>query len=116
MRSEKNISQHFENLTEDAKKYIESEVAYYKLDFYKKLILASSLLIRLLMAGALVLLCLTFLGIGLAMFLGMLIDNYYASFLIVSGIFLLLFFVVLYFAKPAIERSTISIFNKLFNS
>jgi len=114
--SEKKISQHFENLTEDAKKYIESEIAYYKLDFYKKSIIASSLLIRLLVAGAIALLCLTFLGMALALFLGMLIDNYYLSFLIVAGVFLLFFILILYFSKSSIERKTIAFFNKIFNS
>jgi len=112
---DKKISQHLENLSEDAKQYIKSEIAFYKLDIYKKFIKANSLLIRLLLLGALVLLLFSFLAIGSAMLIGELIGNYYIGFFIISGVFLLLFIVAYLFSKPVIERKTISFFNKILS-
>jgi len=113
--SEKNISQHLENLSDDAKEYIKSEIAYYRLDVYKKFIKANSLLIRLLLLGALALMLFTFLAIALALFIGELIGSYYIGFFIISGAFLLLLLIVYLFSKPLIERKTIALFNKILN-
>ena len=113
--SEKKISQHLENLSEDAKQYIKSEIAFYKLDIYKKFIKASSLLIRLLLIGALALLLFSFLAISIALLVGELMGSYYIGFFIISGVFLILFLLVYLFSKPTIERKTISFFNKILN-
>ena len=112
--SEKNISQHFENLTDDAKKYIESEIEYYKLDVYKKSIKASSTLVWLLIISALLVLAYTFLCIGFALLIGNLLGKYYLGFLIISGVFLILFVVVFLWVKPIIEEKTIQFFNDAF--
>ena len=113
--SEKKISQHLENLSDDAKQYIKSEIAFYKLDLYKKFIKANSLLIRLLLLGALVLLVFTFLAVGLALLVGELIGSYYIGFFIISGAFLILLILVYLFSKPMIERKTIYFFNKILS-
>jgi energy-coupling factor transporter transmembrane protein EcfT len=113
--SDKKISQHFENLSEDAHKYIESEIAFYKLNAYKKAVKASSLLIRLLLIGALTLLLFSFLAIALGLLLGKMLGNYYFGFFIISGVFLIFLLVVFLFSKPFIERKTISLFNKILH-
>ena len=112
--SENKIGQHLENLTEDAKKYIEAEIEYYKLDVYKKLIKASSGLIWLLIVSSLALLLFTFLCVGLSLFVGELLGSYYLGFFTISGVFLILLIVVILFSKPIIEEKTILFFNKLF--
>jgi len=113
--SEKKISQHLENLSDDAKEYIKSEIAFYKLDIYKKFIKVNSLLIRLLLLGVLALLVFTFVAIASALLLGELIGSYYIGFFILSGGFLLLLLLVYLFSKPIVERKTISLFNKILN-
>lgn len=113
--SEKNISQHLENLSDDAKNYIKSEIDFYKLDIYKKFVKVISLLVRLLILGILAFLLFSFLATGLAMLIGENIGSYYLGFFIVAGGFLILLILVYLFGKPAIDRKAISFLNNILN-
>ena len=56
----------------------------------------------------------TFLCIGFALLIGNLLGKYYLGFLIISGVFLILFVVVFLWVKPIIEEKTIQFFNDAF--
>ena len=112
--SNQNMGEHLNNLSDDAKTYIESEVAYYKLDAYKKLIKATSSLLKFLINAGIVLLIFAFLSIGLGLLLGKLIGYYYVGFFIIAGIYFVILLLILIFGKPFIEKSVLKIYNQIF--
>ncbi|MBS3738982.1 phage holin family protein [Mesohalobacter halotolerans] len=112
--SNQNMGEHLNNLSDDAKTYIESEIAYYKLDAYKKLIKATSSLLKFLINAGIVLLIFAFLSIGLGLLLGKLIGYYYVGFFIIAGIYFVILLLILIFGKPFIEKSVLKIYNQIF--
>lgn len=112
--SDKNISEHFDNLSDDAKSYIKSEIKYIKLDAYKKLIKATASLLKFIVNSGLVIMVFTFLSIGLAILIGYYIGYYSAGFFILAGVYLILLLLMLIFGKPFIERKVLRIYNKIF--
>ncbi|NBC57381.1 MAG: hypothetical protein GVY05_03725 [Bacteroidetes bacterium] len=112
--SNQNMGKHLNNLSDDAKTYIESEIAYYKLDAYKKLIKATSSLLKFVINAGIVLLIFAFLSIGLGLLLGKLIGYYYVGFFIIAGIYFVILLLILIFGKPFIEKSVLKIYNQIF--
>ena len=113
--SDKKLGQHLNNLSDDAKTYIESEIAYYKLDAYKKLIKATSSILRIVINSGILILVFAFLSIGLSLYLGELLGYYYVGFLIVAGVYILIFILMLIFGKPLIEKKVLKIYNLIFD-
>lgn len=114
MSDQKKIGQHLNNLSDDAKIYIKSEIAYYKLDAYKKLIKATSSLLGFVVKAGIVLLIFAFLSIGLGLLLGKLIGYYFVGFFVVAGIYFILLILMLLFGKPFIQRTVLKIYNRIF--
>lgn len=112
--SKDKISKHFENLSNDAKVYLESELAYYKLDAYKKLIKATSFILRFIVIVSVFLVLLSFLSLALGLWLGEIFNHYYLGFLIIAGVYLILFILLLLFGKRFITGRVLKIFNHIF--
>jgi len=112
--SDKKIGQHLNNLSDDAKTYIKSELAFYKLDAYKKLVKATVSLLKFVLNAGIVLLIFAFLSVGLALLLGKLIGYYSIGFFIIAGIYLIFLIAMLIFGKPFIERTVLKIYNQIF--
>jgi ABC-type sugar transport system permease subunit len=112
--SKDKISKHFENLSNDAKVYLESEIAYYKLDAYKKLIKATSFILRFIVVTGVFIVLLSFLSLAVGLWLGELLNHYYLGFLIIAGVYLVLFIFLLIFGKPFITSRVLKIFNHIF--
>lgn len=112
--SDKKLGQHLNNLSDDTKTYIESEIAFYKLDAYKKLIKATSLILRFVLNQIILILMFLFISIGISLFLGNLLGYYYLGFLIIAGVYILIFLFLLIFGKPIIEKKVLKIYNLIF--
>ncbi len=115
MSDKQRLGKHFENLSEDAKTYIESEIAYQKLDLYKKLINAVSLLLKFLVNSSILLLAFTFLFVGLSLLLGYILGYNFLGFLIISGVLFLITLIMVIFGKPLFERRVLKMFNSIFS-
>jgi hypothetical protein len=112
----KGIKENLNEFTETAQDYIESSIAYYQLDFYKKsmkgiidgahkAILAFFLLIALL-----------FLSVALSIFIGNQIGSLAGGYLIVGAFYLVVMLLAAMFLKPLLtrvilERTSESVFN-----
>lgn len=112
--SKDKISKHFENLSNDAKSYLESELAYYKLDAYKKLIKATSFILSFIVIVSVFLVLLSFLSLALGLWLGELLNHYYLGFLIIAGFYFVIFILLLLFGKQFITNRVLKIFNHIF--
>ena len=112
--SDKKIGEHLNDLSDDAKTYIKSEIAFYKLDAYKKLIKATSSILKIVINSGILILVFAFLSIGLSLFLGRLLGLYYIGFLIVAGFYAIIFILMFIFGKPFIDKIVLRIYNKIF--
>lgn len=112
--SKDKISKHFENLSNDAKVYLESELAYYKLDAYKKLIKGTSFILRFTVTVGVFLVLLSFLSLALGLWLGELLDHYYLGFLIIAGVYFIVLILLLMFGRRFFTKRVLKIFNHIF--
>ena len=112
--SKDKIGQHFENLSNDAKVYLESELAYFKLDAYKKAIKATSFIFRFIVTVGVFLVLISFLSLALGLWLGELLNHYYLGFLIIAGLYFIIFMLLLIFGKRFITSRVLKIFNNIF--
>jgi lipopolysaccharide export LptBFGC system permease protein LptF len=112
--SKRKLGKHFEDLSEDAKDYIKSEIEYYKLDAYKKLIKSISFFLRFVVKVGIIVTLFAFLSIGLAFFLGEFFNHNYIGFFIVAGIYLITFIFIMLFGKPYFDNKVLKIFNNIF--
>lgn len=112
--SKEKIGNHIENLSNDVKVYLESEVAYYKLDAYKKLIKATSFLLRFVVLVSIFVVLLSFLSLALGLWLGEMFNHYYLGFFIIAGVYFLVFILLLIFGKRIFTSSVLKTFNHIF--
>ncbi|HET8884968.1 MAG TPA: phage holin family protein [Salinimicrobium sp.] len=111
----------FENLTDNAKELYEnvqdavkSNIEYYKLNLFKKASLGAIALTKLLVMGSVFLFAMTFVSVGIALFIGDSIDSFAAGFIIVGVFYLLVVLLVYLFLKPAIDQWVIKKFYDIF--
>ncbi|MFD2698140.1 phage holin family protein [Mesonia sediminis] len=88
------LSDHINELNENIKNYIESQIAYYKLDIFKKMSRTSAMLVKLLVVGGIGLLFLSFFSVAIAILIGESIGALSLGYFIVAAFYAL---VVLYF-------------------
>jgi len=112
--SKKDLGKHFDDLSEDAKVYIKSEVEYYKLDAYRKLIKSTSFMLRFIVKVGVIVILLSFFSIALALFIGEQFQHNYMGFLIIAGIYLIVFILLSIFGKAVINKWVLIIFNSIF--
>ncbi|KQC32366.1 MULTISPECIES: phage holin family protein [Nonlabens] len=112
----KSIKENFEDLTTTAQTYIESSIAYYRLDFFKKsmkfaidgahkFVLAFFLLIALL-----------FMSVAGALYLGVLLNSQALGYLIIGILYVGIMILCAIFLKPVLRkliltRASIAYFN-----
>ena len=99
-----NLTNHISDLNENIQAYVKSMLEYYRLDAFKKSTKFASALIKILLMGSLFLLFLVFASVALAFLIGKAIESYTLGFLIVGGIYLLIFLLVLLLGRPLIDR------------
>ena len=93
--------------------YLKSTAEYYKLRLFKSSMKFATSLINLLILGSILLLCLAFISVGLALWLGNLTGNIQHGFFIVGGFYCVLFVFVMIFGKDFIIKNMLSKFSEL---
>ena len=109
------INEHVKNLSTDSQEYIESLIAYYKLDAFKKSAKAISALLRFIAFLAVFLLFFTFLMISASLLLGEIFDSNYLGFLCVAGINFILLVYILTIGKKLIDRIVLRFLSEIFS-
>jgi len=93
--------------------YTTSTAEYYKLRLFKSSMKGAVSLVNLLVFGSFFLFVLLFLSIGVALWLGIILESSFAGFLIVGGFYGLVTLFLLLFGKKMIERSLLIKFSKV---
>ena len=108
------VKENSENLKNQLKIYIEKNVDYIQLKSFKILMKSSITIIKYLMIMSLIMFVILFASISLAFVISTYMGSYAIGFLIVSGLYLILIFLFLYFCKNFMEKNLLVKFSKIF--
>src|SRR5690606_37034313 len=95
------------------KELIDSNIAYYKLWVFKVITKSSSVLLKILLIGVLLVMVLVFFSVAAAITIGYALDNFALGFLLIGSFYLLLSFLV-YVLRTKIERPIIEKLSEIF--
>ena len=109
-----NISEHISKVSDDAKKYLNSSIEYYKLDSFKKMMDGAVSLVNLMVSGSIFLIFILFISVGVAIVIGESLGSLSYGYFIVAGIYLLLFILYKLFGKPLITEIVLKKYSKVF--
>ena len=109
-----NISEHISKVSDDAKKYLNSSLEYYKLDSFKKMMDGAVSLVNLMVSGSIFLIFILFISVGVAIVIGESLGSLSYGYFIVAGIYLLLFILYKLFGKPLITEIALRKYSKVF--
>ena len=112
----KSIKENFEDLTTTAQGYIESSIAYYRLDFFKKFMKVIIDASHKLILAFFLLIALLFLSVAACLYIGALLDNEALGYIIVGAFYLIIMIIASIFLKPILRklilsRASVSFFN-----
>ncbi|UOK43134.1 MULTISPECIES: competence protein [Flavobacterium] len=103
-----------ENIQDNLKNAIDSSIEYYKLWLFKVFMKSTTMVVRVLLMLVFFLFFMFFASIGLALYLGKLMDNTVLGFLAVSSIYLLLVLVAYLIKDKIVEGTMLQRFSKIF--
>ncbi|MFI8377791.1 hypothetical protein [Leeuwenhoekiella sp. NPDC079379] len=109
-----NISKHINTVADDAKKYLDSSIEFYKLDLFKKSMSGAVSLVNLLVTGSIFLIFILFISVGLAIIIGESLHSVSYGYFIMGGFYLLIFLLYKTFGKPVITKIVLTKYSKIF--
>ncbi len=100
----KSIKDNFEDLTSTAQTYFASSIAYYKLDFFKKMMKVAIDASHKLVLAFFLLIALLFISVAASIYIGDLLDSIPLGYVIVGAFYLVLVVISAYTLKPILQR------------
>lgn len=108
------LKENAEDIQDNFKNVIDSNIAYYKLWLFKVLMKSTTLLLKVVLMVLLFTLFLLFASVALALYLGELLQSNALGFLAVGGIYIVLLFFVYLLKDKIVEGSILEKFSKVF--
>lgn len=108
------VKENTDAIQENAKAYVESSLAYYKLWGFKVAMKSTTLLVKFLLIAMCLMIVLLFVSIAGALALGQLFDNYPFGFLAVAGIYLVLALLLFLIKDKIVEGPILEKFSEIF--
>ncbi|HAX15399.1 MAG TPA: hypothetical protein DIV44_03330 [Leeuwenhoekiella sp.] len=109
-----NLSEHISKVSDDAKKYLNSSLEYYKLDSFKKMMDGAVSLVNLMVSGSIFLIFILFISVGVAIVIGESLGSLSYGYFIVAGIYLAIYVLYKLFGKPFITEIVLRKYSKVF--
>ena len=103
-----------DDIKENVKGFIDSNISYYKLWFFKVAMKSTTMLLKLLLLAVFIILMLVFLSVAAAIAIGYALDNFAYGFLIVSGIYIILSIIVYNIKDKIVEGPILEKFSEFF--
>ncbi len=107
------IKDNLQEIREEIKSLIESNIDYYKLWAFKVMTKSASMLLKLFLISIAFVMVLIFFSIAGALAIGYALDNFVYGFLIIGGIYLILG-IIIFNLKDKIEKPILKIFSEIF--
>jgi ABC-type multidrug transport system fused ATPase/permease subunit len=108
------LKENAEEVQENAKAFIESNIAYYRLLGFKIAIKSTTMLLKIFLITICVVMVLLFFSIAGALAIGSSLNSNSLGFLIVGGIYLVLGLVIYLIKNKIVEKPIIDIFSDIF--
>ncbi|HLU86821.1 MAG TPA: hypothetical protein VKZ44_03630 [Taishania sp.] len=108
------IKDDIEQIKEESKELINSNLAYLKLWGFKVTMKSATVILKFILVLLFASLFIVFASVALALFIGQALDNYMYGFLIVGGIYLLLTILVSFIKPEIIEGGVLRKFSEIF--
>lgn len=108
------LKENTEAIQENAKAYVESSLAYYKLWGFKVAMKSTTLMLKFFLIALCLMIVLLFVSIAGAMALGQLFESYPLGFLAVAGIYLILALLLFLVKDKIVEGPILEKFSEIF--
>jgi succinate-acetate transporter protein len=108
------LKENAEDIQDNLKNVIDSNIAYYKLWLFKVLMKSTTLLLKVVLMVLLFTLFLLFASVALALYLGELLQSNALGFLSVGGMYIVLLVFVCLLKDKIVEGSVLEKFSKVF--
>lgn len=108
------LKENTEAVQENAKAYIESSMAYYKLWGFKVAMKSTTLMLKFFLIALCLMIVLLFVSVAGAFAIGKIIDSYPLGFLIVAGIYLILALLLFLVKDKIVEGPILEKFSEIF--
>jgi sterol desaturase/sphingolipid hydroxylase (fatty acid hydroxylase superfamily) len=103
-----------EEIPDNLDSYLQNKLEYYKLYLFKKMTLSMVSFFRILFLGGIALLMLFFLSFAAAYLIGEALENFGYGFLIIAGVYVLIFLFAMVFGRKFVERKVLRSTSKVF--
>lgn len=108
------IKEDLEQIQEESKALINSNIAYYKLWGFKVAMQSTTMVLKFFLIVVFATLFVLFASLALAIVIGKVMDNYVYGFLIVAGFYLLLTILVSFIKPQIVEGKILRKFSEIF--
>ena len=108
------LKENTDAIQENAKAYIDSSIAYYKLWSFKVAMKSTTLMLKFFLIALCLMIVLLFISIAGAMALGQLFDSYPLGFLAVAGVYLVLALLLFLVKDKIVEGPILEKFSEIF--
>jgi hypothetical protein len=108
------LKENTDAIQENAKAYIDSSIAYYKLWGFKVAMKSTTLMLKFFLIALCLMIVLLFISIAGAMALGQLFDSYSLGFLAVAGVYLVLALLLFLVKDKIVEGPILEKFSEIF--
>lgn len=99
---------------QNAKGFIDSSIAYYKLWLFKVAMKSTTMLLKIFLIGIFLMLVLAFFSIAAAIAIGYALDNFAYGFLIIAGVYILLSVLIYNIKDKVVEGPILEKFSEFF--
>lgn len=108
------LKENVEDIQDNAKAYIESNIAYYKLWGFKVAMKSTTLIFKFVLIGICLMFVLLFISVAVAFAIGKALDSYVLGFLAVAAIYLILVFLLFLVKDKIVEGPILEKFSEIF--
>lgn len=108
------IKENTQDLQDQAKGYLDSNVAYYKLWFFKIAMKSTTMILKIFLLAVMLVMVTVFFSIAAAIAIGYALDNFAYGFLIIGGIYLILSILIYKIQDKIVEGPILEKFSEFF--
>ena len=108
------LKENVEDIQENTKAYIESNITYYKLWGFKVAMKSTTLALKFILIAICLIIVLLFVSVAGALAIGKAFDSYVLGFLAIAGIYLILAFLLFLVKDKIVEGPILEKFSEIF--
>jgi len=108
------IKENTSELQQHAKDYLDSNISYFKLWFFKVAMKSTTMLLKIFLLSMMLLMVVLFLSVAAALAIGYALDNFAYGFLIIGGFYLIISILIYCIKDKIVEGPILEKFSEIF--